>query len=224
MGELERSRVTEPAPEVLDLVVRDGGRCRGHRVGVRDRGALVVAVEGRRRVVGDVFEAPDVEPIESLQHGAEVDAPRAAEGPRDPVHGEFAHRAGQDGGRLLRREFGDSRRHQKSAMPGEHRERLGHLAVPSPRDAIEQSADGTCLRGCEGGDSGCHGVLLPGGDRWRSLRGRSLRWRSLPGRDGGAECDTPVPGPRHRLPCRSCPIRSAPPRACVRSPPPSSPR
>jgi len=59
-------------------------RIGGHRVGIGDRGSLIIGETFRSGVVLDVLEALDVQSIEAQQHRPEVDAPRAADGARSP--------------------------------------------------------------------------------------------------------------------------------------------
>src|SRR5258707_3441800 len=51
IGQLHRARVSETPPQIGDLLVGDGERVGGHRVGIGDRCALVVGEQWTSRVI-----------------------------------------------------------------------------------------------------------------------------------------------------------------------------
>ena len=78
------------------------GRLGGHRVGVGQRPPFQVGVVRAGRVVVDVRQPVHVEPVQPLQHGAEVHAPRAADHGGHPVHGQLAQARAAAAGRPAR--------------------------------------------------------------------------------------------------------------------------
>jgi uncharacterized protein len=156
VGQFDNPGIAEAPAQVGHLFIGDGVRVGGHRIGVADGSALVIRKQIGGRVVIDVLEPIGIQALQAHQHGAEVDAPGAAHGPRGPEHRQVTH-----GGRqLLRSTLQQALVHrignQQSWVMGGDGERLGNLAELALGVAVHQPGEQVGLAGGYGRDSGCH--------------------------------------------------------------------
>ena len=120
--------------------------------------ALIVGVARRRRVVVDLLEPLDVEPVQALQHRPEVHAPGAADRAGGPEHRQLAHAGGQLLGSRLQQSFVYRIGDQQAWMMRGDGERLRHLAEPAAGDAVHDAGQQIGLLRRDGRDAGflCH--------------------------------------------------------------------